>query len=199
MTNTRSYQSPLREQQREQTRRRILDAAIGLLADDGELSVPDVAKRAGVATRTVYFHFESKPALLDALSKLLDEEIGVVAFPETADELPAYSDSFWEGFLENEQLWRALSLSRTGSDVRKRGRSRRFDSFQRSVESHAAGLDPREKVLAAAVLYSYFSPELRLALLDKFGLDADQAGRGVTWAIRTLLAELERNPSGPIA
>lgn len=198
MTETRKYESPLREQQRADTRRRILDAAIELLADENELSIPDVAARAGVATRTVYFHFESKAALIDALSQVLDEEVGIFTFPESAQELVDYSDEFWEGFVENEQLWRALIFSRAGRDVSKRGRDRRVTSFQRSLESHLAGLDEGDQLLATAVVYLQFGPALRLALLDNFGLTAEQAGRGATWAIRTLIAELERNPTRPI-
>ena len=158
----------------------------------------DVAKRAGVATRTVYFHFESKSGLFDALSELLDEDIGVFTFPESADELVEYSKTFWDGFLQNERIWRVLHSSRTGRDVSKRGRGRRFASFKQTVGSRVRGLDPEDQALAAAVVYMQFGPAIRLALLDHFGLTAEQAGRGAAWAIRTLLAELERHPTGPI-
>ena len=198
MTESRSYQSPLREQQREQTRRRIIDAAIELLADEGELNIPHVAERAGVATRTVYFHFESKAGLTEALSNVLDEEVGIAAFPDSAAELIDYSAEWWSGFPENEQLWRALTSSGAGGDVRTRGRQRRFSSFKNAVDSHVGDLDPDEQVLAAALIYMQFSLMTRFALIDNFGLSAEQVGRGTRWAIRTLLEELERNPGGPI-
>ncbi len=198
MSEPRAYESPLRERQRAETREQILQAAIDLLAEEGELTVPDVAKRAGVATRTVYFHFESKSGLMDALSDVLDAEIGVFTFPESEDELIDYSKAFWERFLENEKVWRVLYRSRAGADVRERGRGRRFASFKRAIGSRLDGLDPADRDVAAAVLYMQFGLAMRFGLLDQFGLTTEQAGRGITWSMQALLAELERNPSGPI-
>ncbi len=51
-------------------RREIVDAAIALFAERGynETTVQDVAAAAGVATGSVYIHFESKDALLHAIN-----------------------------------------------------------------------------------------------------------------------------------
>ncbi|MDQ6836707.1 MAG: TetR/AcrR family transcriptional regulator [Actinomycetota bacterium] len=54
----------------EPTSERILDAALELAAASGlrNLTMEDVARRAGVGRMTVYRRFESKPALVDALT-----------------------------------------------------------------------------------------------------------------------------------
>jgi AcrR family transcriptional regulator len=54
---------------REVTRQRLLDAAVGLIADQGFTSttVDQIAERAGVAKGTVYYNFGSKAALFSAL------------------------------------------------------------------------------------------------------------------------------------
>ena len=197
MSEPRAYESPLREQQRAETRERILHAAIDLLAEHGEPTVPDVAKRAGVATRTVYFHFDSKAGLMDALSELLDAEIGIETFPDV-DEFIDFSNALWESILENEKIWRVLNSTRAGGDVRDRGRTRRFASFMGSLEDRLVGLEATDRELVAVVLYMQFAVGTRFGLLDRFGLTGEQAVRGSAWAIRTLLAELERNPEGPI-
>src|SRR3954466_3603430 len=64
-SGARQYRSPLRGEQQQQTRERILEAAIALIAEDGlaELTVPGVAERAGVSLRTVYRHFPAKDDL----------------------------------------------------------------------------------------------------------------------------------------
>ena len=51
-------------------RREIVDAAISLFSERGyhETTVQDVAATAGVATGSVYIHFESKDALLHAIN-----------------------------------------------------------------------------------------------------------------------------------
>jgi TetR/AcrR family transcriptional regulator, repressor for uid operon len=54
----------------DETSERILDAALGLSAASGvrNLTMDDVARRAGVGRMTVYRRFASKPALVDALT-----------------------------------------------------------------------------------------------------------------------------------
>jgi AcrR family transcriptional regulator len=63
---SRSYRSPLREEQARQTQRRIIDAAYGLLLEQGytATTMAGVAAAAGVSTQTVYKAFGSKPALV---------------------------------------------------------------------------------------------------------------------------------------
>ena len=73
----RTYSSPLRAEQAEQTRARIVQAAVDLLAegDAGDLAMPDVAARAGVSVRTVYRSFATKDELLDAVIDWINAHI----------------------------------------------------------------------------------------------------------------------------
>lgn len=68
-----------RDRQREETRRRVFDAALAVFRRDGFATcrIDDIAKAAGVSRGTFYFHF---PAKEDVLVQLLREaERGVVA------------------------------------------------------------------------------------------------------------------------
>jgi AcrR family transcriptional regulator len=67
MKTARTYTSPLRADQMEQTRLRILRAVTDVLADPGteEVTIPLVARRARVSLRTVYRHFPTREALFD--------------------------------------------------------------------------------------------------------------------------------------
>jgi AcrR family transcriptional regulator len=71
------YESPLRAEQKEATRRRILDAAGRLMEDRGleEFSFGEIATEAGVKERTVYRHFPSKSALIDGLCAWYQERV----------------------------------------------------------------------------------------------------------------------------
>jgi AcrR family transcriptional regulator len=64
----RHYTSPLRSQQAEQTRERVLAAAVRLFAETGwvKTTLPAVAEQAGVAVETIYKGWGSKKALLAA-------------------------------------------------------------------------------------------------------------------------------------
>lgn len=76
----RPYDSPARRTAAEATRERILDAAHALVGGKGDLSgvsMERVAERAGVARMTVYYQFESKAGLLDALMDRMASRAGM--------------------------------------------------------------------------------------------------------------------------
>ncbi|MEA2480625.1 MAG: hypothetical protein QOJ07_2547 [Thermoleophilaceae bacterium] len=75
-----------------ETRERILTAALDQLADGGyaSASIQAVARRAGVATGSVYRHFESKSALFaEAFRRAARRELDVFEDVTAADGRPA--------------------------------------------------------------------------------------------------------------
>jgi AcrR family transcriptional regulator len=75
-----------RTRRREDTRQRLFEAAVELIAEQGfsATTVDDIALRAGVAKGTVYYNFASKTALFEELLRhgiglLTDEFRGAVA------------------------------------------------------------------------------------------------------------------------
>ncbi len=80
----RPYNLGRRQAETEQTRLRILQAALDLLAattDVSAFTIDAVAKQAGVARMTVYYQFESKPGLLEALFDFLARRGGIEELP----------------------------------------------------------------------------------------------------------------------
>jgi AcrR family transcriptional regulator len=60
---------PRRRADAERNIERILDAAIDALNDDPEASMADIARRAGLVRATIYVHFPSREALLEAMTE----------------------------------------------------------------------------------------------------------------------------------
>jgi AcrR family transcriptional regulator len=90
---------PLRADAR-RNRERILKAARAVFADQGMHSqIDDVAKRAKVGVGTVYRHFPTKEALVEAIVRERFEEIA--GFAREALE----REDAWDGFCE--LIWRA--------------------------------------------------------------------------------------------
>jgi AcrR family transcriptional regulator len=90
---------PLRADAR-RNRERILKAARAVFADQGIHSqIDDVAKRAKVGVGTVYRHFPTKEALLDAIVRERFEEIAGYALEALERE------DAWAGFCD--MIWRA--------------------------------------------------------------------------------------------
>ena len=89
---------PLRADAR-RNRERVLAAARAVFADKGiDAQIDDVAKRAKVGVGTVYRHFPTKEALVDALVRERFEEIA--GYAKEALE----REDAWEGFCE--LIWR---------------------------------------------------------------------------------------------
>jgi len=94
---------PLRADAR-RNRERILKAARHVFAHQGaDAQIDDVARRAKVGVGTVYRHFPTKDALLDALVRERFGEIAALAADAAARE------DAWEAF--RELVWRSAELN----------------------------------------------------------------------------------------
>ncbi len=83
---------PRRRADAERSIARILDAAVDALGDDQEASMSEIARRAGVVRATVYVHFPTREALLEAVTERALSEVGAVihlAEPERGDPAEA--------------------------------------------------------------------------------------------------------------
>jgi AcrR family transcriptional regulator len=97
-------------------RRRILEAALGLMATHGAsgTSMRSVAAGCGCNVATLYHYFPSKRDLLQAaIAHRRNDDLLVHPFPEgiagtVEQRLGALLDSLFVGMTEDEHLWRAL-------------------------------------------------------------------------------------------
>ena len=67
---------PRRRADAERSIARILDAAVDALGEDQEASMAEIARRAGVVRATIYVHFPTREALLDAVTERALAEVG---------------------------------------------------------------------------------------------------------------------------
>lgn len=192
MSETRRYESPLREAQAAATRERILDAFVEQLTDPERdtLSPKEAAARAGCSVRTVHSHFADGESRVEALAEHLEGRIfpdGLV-LPTTADELPAHYATIHRRALE-DPLSRAL-LSQRSSDwkrVRQRRRAERLEAVRRSVASIGAPPQPTEDTTAMLLVLA--GGEISLAMRDDHGLPDD---RIISTIVDTVEAALDR-------
>jgi AcrR family transcriptional regulator len=187
---TRTYSSPLRAEQAESTRARIVQAAVDLLAegDAGDLSMNDVAARAGVAVRTVYRSFATKDDLLDAVIDWINEHIDRRAGPppEAREDYEAGTGEVITALFEVEPLYRALFATAAGRASHLRTAERRRASIEQAFAAEMQGLDADWARRLGALLHLVASSHGALFMKDYWDLSPDDVGQAMQWAIRVL-------------
>ncbi len=190
----RSYSSPLRERQSEQTREFILDALTSELAEGGlhELNIPAIARRAGVSVRTVYRYFPDRDALLDAAEERLDVTIGAPEVPRTADELPPNVEAAFREFDAHEDTLYAQWATALGRDVRARGRRRRLQAYKDALVDITSNLSRSEARAAHAVVSYLLSSLTWKTMREEFKMTGAESGKAVASALRVLIEDLRQ-------
>lgn len=88
------------------TRQSILDAAYVLFRRKGytRVSMDEIAATAGVTKRTLYYHFESKDALLAAMLEA-QHHLALAAFRTFADRLGGSPNAIIDAFFRELAVW----------------------------------------------------------------------------------------------
>jgi AcrR family transcriptional regulator len=186
----RTYSSPLRKQQSNATRRRIVETAMRLVAENSQpLTHEAVATRSQVAARTVYRHFPTRNDLVQAMWELLKEQTAT-EFPRSGAAVPRMAAQIYRNFDRNEALVKAFLASGAGAEVRDRGAVEGRPAMRRSLEQHLDGLSPRRKSQAVAVFLALYSAPAWQLMRERGGLSGAEAAHAVEWAMSSLLDAL---------
>lgn len=181
----------LRDDQRKATRDRIVRAVATLVADGhpAAVSVPAVARQAGVGVATVYRYFPTKEALLDAAAMVGNADLVQPSFDRDDlgfGDLAAVLPTVWESLAGDLALARNQLASPVGRELRRRRWEAKREAVDKAMRN--SGIDPqsdRGRRLAAVGDVLTSSTAL-LELHDKAGLPVQEAAEHVLWALRVL-------------
>jgi AcrR family transcriptional regulator len=195
----RAYDNSLREARARETRERIVEGVVKACLEGSldDLSVALVARRTGISAATIYRHFPNREVLLEAVDRRLGEKLGRPEMPRSAEEFAEVAAKLPAFFEEHLELMR---LARSTSDkLDKESQSLRDRYISELLAAETAHLEPEEARAICAIFRGFFSLDLYLLQRDRFGVAPKTAGRAAEWAIRTLLAQLERERQGHAA
>jgi AcrR family transcriptional regulator len=190
---TRVYRSPLRDERAIQTRTRILDGLVQVMARNGiaELSIPLIAKQAGVSIPSVYRYFPTKRHLITALDEYAHEkgsftldEFGPMETPEDVARIVPLT------FKRREAIESTLSAamnSRLGYNMRRQEFAERSKHFGKALRAASKDLSRKEQQWLTDIVFVLSSYSCVRAFRDYLDLDAEEAGKRVAWAIRLLV------------
>ncbi len=191
IANSRTYRSKLREEQAEATRARILDATGPLMARGvTSLSIPAVAREAGVSVPTVYRHFATKQQLIEAIYPhvMRRAAINQPPPPRSITELRDGVRGYLEHLDSLDDQARAAMASGAADEVRGATMPFRVAVFREvadSVEPKLADAD-RDRIARLLVVLTQ-SSSLRM-WRDHLGMSIDEVAEEIDWVVKAAIA-----------
>ena len=178
----------LREEHREATRRRIVRGLLERLAEDhpAEISIPAVARQAGVSVATLYRYFPSKEELLDAAAQYGQELVDYA--PLDVFSPAGYLRSVFHQLLELWPMVLAQHSSPAGRELRRRRAAGRLSEVEAQLGRLADRVSPAGLRRLQTLVLLLISSSSLLELHDHCGLAADEAGEQLAWAIQATSA-----------
>lgn len=204
---SRSYTSPVRDEQAARTRARILDAAAELFGERGyaRTTVRDIAERAGVARDTVHTVFGPKARVLTALIDRRLVPDGSVANVTQRPDAQAIKDEvdqrrqigLFADFISgiSTELRPVFEILRTASAVEPDMAAvfQEMDRFRmRNMQQYASWIAARGPLRvptkrAGEIIWTLASPDVARMLCDELGWSQAQHAR---WLEDTLIRSL---------
>jgi AcrR family transcriptional regulator len=186
----RSYQSGLRKQQAEQTRELIIEALAEQVWQEGlaDFSVPKVARRAGVATRTIYRYFPTRDDLLDAVGEWIRKHAPEPVPPQHLDDVLRYVRELYGYFDAHPQLVDLQALPGLGREIQERWRAQRAVKSRARLSKWMPEIDDEhERLRRFAPIRVLLGSRCWLQMTRELGFTSEQATDVACDAIATLL------------
>ena len=195
---SRTYHSRLRADQVEETRRRVLDATIRVMARGlADLSIPAVAREAGVSVPTIYRHFATKSDLLAAVYPHVVRRAGLDTLvpPRSIDELRDGVHAYFDHVESFDDLARAAMASPASEHARRISMPDRLEIFRRVADSVVPRLSEVDRDRVARLLVILTASSALRMWRDHLGSSVDEAADDVDWIVRAAIAAATTRPS----
>lgn len=192
----RRYRSPVRDERASRTRAALLEACEALLLEEPveAVTLPAVARRAGVTKPTAYSHFPDADALMAGFLDFMRDRIGMdhetlVGTPPA--ELPAAVRHNYRRFEENAKVLQRIMDSPSYSRVRL---ARKVDRAAMAIPTWRGVAPDAALRLRLAPIYMLVTPASWRWLRETWGLSGEDAARAAAWATEALVSALVGAP-----
>lgn len=191
----RVYKSQLRTEQAEGTRERILDATVRAAArSPAGISVPDVAREAGVSVPTIYRHFRTKRALFEAVPAHLGRRAGFgrLTEPESVEEFHEMVRTVFGGLDSLGEVARRAMVSADADQSRRAAMPARLAISRRFVEKVAPAATKADLDRMARVFVVLTMSSAMRVWRDLLGSSVDEAADDIEWMLRAAMDAANR-------
>ena len=186
----------LRAAQARATQARILEATLKVMARGvASVSVPEVAREAGVSVPTVYRHFGTKRNLLAAVFPHVVRRAGIDELipPRSIDELGRAVRDLFDRIDSAGDLARAAAASPAAEEVRRVDMPARLEMSRRLADSIVPKLTPGDRDRIARLLTILISASALRVWRDHLGSTVEEAANDIDWVIKAAVAASTRS------
>jgi AcrR family transcriptional regulator len=195
LESSRRYDNSLREEQAEETRGRILDAAIRVIAGGiATASVPAIAREAGVSVPTVYRHFGTKTDLLAAVYPHVARRAGLDRLPDptSLDDLKERIGLIFERADALDALDRAAMASPAAA-VRSATMPSRLARLRRLTDAVGVDLSAADRERLTRLLAVVTASASLRMWRDHLGASVEQAAADIDFMVRALVTASQKD------
>jgi len=189
MKEKHAYSSRLRQEQKNRTREQILEGLVRTMAHGiAELSIPAVAREAGVSVPTVYRYFRTKRDLIEALGSYLVQKVGFgqVQPPNSPEELTSMVKKLFISYEGLDETLRAAAVSEFAYEARKEALPTRLKIIEEALAPVRAKFNQNDWIRLRNIVLVLSSTATVRAFKDYLDLSGEEAADTVTWAILRL-------------
>lgn len=184
-----------RSAQAQATRTRILEATVKVMARGvASVSIPAVAREAGVSVPTVYRHFGTKHHLLASVFPHIVHRAGLddLVLPRSIEELGSGVRALFERIDSAGDLARAAAASPAADEVRRVDMPARLEMNRRLADSIDPKLAPGDRDRIARLLTILVSASALRVWRDHLDSTVEEAADDIDWVIGAAIAASTR-------
>ena len=189
MKEKHAYSSHLRQEQMNRTREQILEGLVRTMARGiVELSIPTVAREAGVSVPTVYRYFRTKRDLVEALGGYLVQKIGFgqVQPPRSPEELTAMVKKLFISYEGLDETLRAAAVSEFAYETRREALPARLNIIEEALAPVRTKFNEKDWIRLRNIVLVLSSTATVRAFKDYLDLSGEEAADIVNWTILRL-------------
>lgn len=194
----RNYSSPLRRARALETRERILAGVASWLQSEtsSDFTLEAIAAEAGVERRTLFRHFATREALLEAFWIWINARVTPQTLPGSLAELIAAPRETFARFDAEEGVIRASLHTPAGRAMRMGAVAARRRAFRSALGDATRGASATDRRRLETVVHALYSASAWEAMRDYAGVSGSQAGDAASWALEILVESVRRSAGG---
>jgi AcrR family transcriptional regulator len=184
-----------------QTHERILEALLRVMADGGleDLSLPALARQAGVSVATIYRHFGDKRQLVLALAAHALQGAGMTFRPlESVDDLLASVRDVVLVYASDAGVRRAVATSEQSADMREGVVPLRYQLIDTALAPLLPTLTAQTRAQLRAAILLLTTSSAVSTCVDLLGMSGEEAADTITWSIQAVIQAASHEVKGDV-